>query len=70
MVPKYYYVPKENIEEEKRVPGSMTRYPSAEGTTDGTYMLGQSVYFISQLLGKSLPSHHVSHPSQPSHRFI
>ncbi|XP_056008769.1 phosphorylase b kinase regulatory subunit beta-like isoform X2 [Ostrea edulis] len=50
LVPKFYYVPKENIEEEKRNPGSMTRYPSAEGSTDGTYMLGQSIYFISQLL--------------------
>lgn len=54
LVPKFYYVPKENIEEEKRVPGSMTRYPSAEGTTDGTFMLGQSVYFISQLLVNGL----------------
>ncbi|KAK6186118.1 hypothetical protein SNE40_008216 [Patella caerulea] len=50
LLPKYYYVPKNKIEAERRNPGSQQRVPSPEGTTEGVFMWGQSVYLISQML--------------------
>ena len=41
LIPQYFYVQ----------PGEAERVPSDAGTTDGIFMWGQAVYFISQLLG-------------------
>ncbi|KAJ8303410.1 hypothetical protein KUTeg_019806 [Tegillarca granosa] len=50
LVPMYYYVPKEFIDQEKYQPGTCKREPSPEGSTDGVFLWGQAVYFVSQLL--------------------
>lgn len=51
LLPMFYFVPKEQIDIEKYPkPGGAEMYPSAEGSTDGVFLWGQSVYFISQLL--------------------
>ena len=53
ILPKYYYVDKENVELEKASPGSQEKIASDEGGDTGKIFLwGQSVYIISQLLGK------------------
>lgn len=52
VVPKYYYVPKDKIEEEKARPGSQQRLPSNDGTDGNIFLWGQSILLISQLLGK------------------
>ncbi|KAL3859718.1 hypothetical protein ACJMK2_009920 [Sinanodonta woodiana] len=54
LLPQYFYVPKDGLEKEKVKPGSATRIPSQEGTSDGIFMWGQAVYFISQLLVNDL----------------
>ncbi|GFR83463.1 phosphorylase b kinase regulatory subunit beta [Elysia marginata] len=54
LLPMYYYVPKESVEREKASPGSQQKRPSAEGTTGGIFMWGQSLLFISKLLGEGL----------------
>ena len=41
------------MEKEKASPGSQQKVPSAEGTTGGIFMWGQSLLFISKLLGMS-----------------
>ena len=51
IMPKYYYVPSDLIEEERRKPGSQIRFASSEGEGDNVFLWGQSVYIISQLLG-------------------
>ena len=48
----YFFTPKANIEIERSNPGSTEKLPSAIGTTDGVFIMGQAVYFISQLLGE------------------
>jgi len=51
IIPKYYYVNKENVEAEKANPGSQDRTASDEDAETGNiYLWGQSVYIISQLL--------------------
>lgn len=51
ILPKYYYVEKENVEREKANPGSQEKVPSDEDGDSGIIFLwGQSVYIISQLL--------------------
>ena len=44
-----YYVPKEELVKRHRI--DLDRRPSAEGSTDGVFLWGQAMYFISQLLG-------------------
>lgn len=58
LVPRYYYVPKDYLEQEKNAPGTQIRLPSNEGkikvnneSRDNVFLWGQSVYIISQLLG-------------------
>lgn len=54
VLPKYYFVPKEVVEEEKQEPGSQTRQPSAEGLSDNLFLWGQSLYIIASLLAEGL----------------
>ena len=49
LVPMLYYVPKEEFVNRNKP--QMHKLPSAEGNTDGVFLWGQSLYFISQLLG-------------------
>ena len=49
-MPRYYYVPAENVEAERLRPGSQIRVPSTEGENDNLFLWGQAVYIISQLL--------------------
>lgn len=55
VIPKYYYVAKEDIEAERAKPGSQERSPSGEGEGHNFFLWGQSVYIISQLLGEGIP---------------
>ncbi|CAG2222637.1 PHKA_B [Mytilus edulis] len=48
LVPMLYYVPKEELN--YRHKQDLHKLPSAEGNTDGVFLWGQSLYFISQLL--------------------
>lgn len=52
LVPMLYYVPKEELV--YRHKPQMHKLPSAEGNTDGVFLWGQSLYFISQLLVNDL----------------
>ena len=52
LLPKYYYVPAENVAAERANPGSQVRVASSEGEHDNVFLWGQSVYVISQLLGE------------------
>lgn len=52
LVPKYYYVAKEHMELERCNPGSQPKIASPEGTTDGVFLWGQSLYIIAQLLSE------------------
>jgi len=53
IIPKYYYVTKENVEAEKASPGKQDRVASDEDAEmDNIYLWGQSVYIISQLLSQ------------------
>ena len=54
LLPQYFYVPHDQIELERQSHGSAERVPSEEGSTSGVFLWGQSIYFISQLLGKSV----------------
>ena len=54
LLPMYYYVSKTNVEKEKATPGSQEKIPSPEGSTDGVFLWGQSLLFISKLLSKFL----------------
>jgi phosphorylase kinase alpha/beta subunit len=53
LLPQYFYIPADQIERERARPGSADRIPSDVGSTKGIFLWGQSVYFISQLLGKT-----------------
>jgi len=51
VIPKYFYVSREDVEAEKVNPGSQDRMASTEDAKQGNIFLwGQSVYIISQLL--------------------
>lgn len=52
MVPKYYYVPADFVEYEKRNPGSQKRFPSNCGRDGKLFLWGQALYVIAKLLGK------------------
>uniref|UniRef100_A0A8B9GCA7 Phosphorylase b kinase regulatory subunit n=1 Tax=Amazona collaria TaxID=241587 RepID=A0A8B9GCA7_9PSIT len=54
VVPKYYYVPADFVELEKKNPGSQKRFPSNSGCDGKFFLWGQAVYIIAKLLGKRL----------------
>ncbi|NXW23341.1 KPBB kinase, partial [Circaetus pectoralis] len=56
VVPKYYYVPADFVELEKKNPGSQKRFPSNNGRDGKFFLWGQAVYIISKLLADKLVS--------------
>lgn len=52
VVPKYYYVPADFVEYEKRNPGSQKRFPSNCGRDGKLFLWGQALYVIAKLLGE------------------
>ncbi|NWW74007.1 KPBB kinase, partial [Climacteris rufus] len=56
VVPKYYYVPADFVEPEKRSPGSQRRFPSNSGRDGKLFLWGQAVYVIAKLLADKLVS--------------
>lgn len=60
LMPKYYYVPYESIDDEKGNPDSVERLPSAEGSSsDQIFLMGQAILLITRLLLAGLV-----HPSE------
>lgn len=53
VVPKYYYVPADFVELEKKSPGSQRRFPSNNGRDGKLFLWGQAMYIIAKLLGES-----------------
>ncbi|NXO86856.1 KPBB kinase, partial [Sitta europaea] len=56
VVPKYYYVPADFVELEKRRPGSQRRFPSNNGRDGKLFLWGQAVLVIARLLADKLVS--------------
>ncbi|NXX60721.1 KPBB kinase, partial [Scopus umbretta] len=56
VVPKYYYVPADFVELEKKNPGSQKRFPSNSGCDGKLFLWGQAVYIIAKLLADKLVS--------------
>ncbi|XP_059524101.1 phosphorylase b kinase regulatory subunit beta isoform X2 [Myotis daubentonii] len=56
VVPKYYYVPADFVELEKRNPGSQKRFPSNCGRDGKLFLWGQALYIIAKLLTDELIS--------------
>ncbi|NXV01455.1 KPBB kinase, partial [Cettia cetti] len=56
VVPKYYYVPADFVELEKRRPGSQRRFPSNNGRDGKLFLWGQAMYIIAKLLADKLVS--------------
>ncbi|NXA80826.1 KPBB kinase, partial [Thryothorus ludovicianus] len=56
VVPKYYYVPADFVELEKRSPGSQRRFPSNNGRDGKLFLWGQAVLVIARLLADKLVS--------------
>ncbi|XP_036043530.1 phosphorylase b kinase regulatory subunit beta [Onychomys torridus] len=56
VVPKYYYVPADFVEYEKRNPGSQKRFPSNCGRDGKLFLWGQALYIIAKLLADELIS--------------
>ncbi|XP_037000754.2 phosphorylase b kinase regulatory subunit beta isoform X3 [Artibeus jamaicensis] len=56
VVPKYYYVPADFVEHEKRNPGSQKRFPSNCGRDGKLFLWGQALYVIAKLLADELIS--------------
>uniref|UniRef100_A0A8B9RT14 Phosphorylase b kinase regulatory subunit n=1 Tax=Accipiter nisus TaxID=211598 RepID=A0A8B9RT14_9AVES len=56
VVPKYYYVPADFVELEKKSPGSQKRFPSNNGRDGKFFLWGQAVYIIAKLLADKLVS--------------
>ncbi|KAJ7419491.1 Phosphorylase b kinase regulatory subunit beta [Willisornis vidua] len=56
VVPKYYYVPADFVELEKRSPGSQRRFPSNSGRDGKLFLWGQAMYIIAKLLADGLVS--------------
>ena len=60
LVPKYYYVPKDLVELEKKNPGSQPKNPTQHGVVldnpkrENIFLWGQSVYIIAELLGSRM----------------
>nr|XP_014349482.1 PREDICTED: phosphorylase b kinase regulatory subunit beta [Latimeria chalumnae] len=55
-IPKYYYVPGDFIEAEKKDPGSQKRFPSNTGRDGKLFLWGQALYIIAKLLVDGLIS--------------
>ena len=51
VMPKYYYVPPQNLKQELKEPGSMIRYPN-EGYEENIFLWGQSLYIMANILRK------------------
>ncbi|MEE6500617.1 hypothetical protein FKM82_003853 [Ascaphus truei] len=56
VVPKYYYVPADFVESEKRNPDSQKRFPSNCGRDGMLFLWGQALYIIAKLLVDELIS--------------
>ncbi|KAG8510068.1 Phosphorylase b kinase regulatory subunit beta, partial [Galemys pyrenaicus] len=56
VIPKYYYVPADFVEYEKRNPGSQKRFPSNCGRDGKLFLWGQALYIIAKLLVDELIS--------------
>ncbi|NXM69748.1 KPBB kinase, partial [Serilophus lunatus] len=56
VVPKYYYVPADFVEMEKKSPGSQKRFPSNSGRDGKLFLWGQAMYIIAKLLADKLVS--------------
>ncbi|NWW28942.1 KPBB kinase, partial [Falcunculus frontatus] len=56
VVPKYYYVPADFVELEKKSPGSQRRFPSNNGRDGKLFLWGQAMYIIAKLLADKLVS--------------
>ncbi|NWU75159.1 KPBB kinase, partial [Onychorhynchus coronatus] len=56
VVPKYYYVPADFVEMEKKSPGSQRRFPSNNGRDGKLFLWGQAMYIIARLLADKLVS--------------
>ncbi|NXU09614.1 KPBB kinase, partial [Pardalotus punctatus] len=56
VVPRYYYVPADFVEMEKRSPGSQKRFPSNNGRDGKLFLWGQAMYIIAKLLADKLVS--------------
>ncbi|NXH81055.1 KPBB kinase, partial [Edolisoma coerulescens] len=56
VVPRYYYVPADFVELEKKSPGSQRRFPSNSGRDGKLFLWGQAVYIIAKLLADKLVS--------------
>ncbi|NXJ29820.1 KPBB kinase, partial [Dicrurus megarhynchus] len=56
VVPKYYYVPFDFVELEKKSPGSQRRFASNSGRDGKLFLWGQAVYIIAKLLADKLVS--------------
>ncbi|XP_025892326.1 phosphorylase b kinase regulatory subunit beta isoform X4 [Nothoprocta perdicaria] len=56
VVPKYYYVPADFVDLEKKNPGSQKRFPSNNGRDGKFFLWGQAVYIIAKLLADKLVS--------------
>ncbi|NXB98506.1 KPBB kinase, partial [Orthonyx spaldingii] len=56
VVPKYYYVPADFVEMEKKSPGSQRRFPSNNGRDGKLFLWGQAVFIIAKLLADKLVS--------------
>lgn len=54
VIPKYYYVSKDNLEDERAEPGSQPRLASAEGVSQNLFLWGQSIWIITSLLMDNL----------------
>ncbi|XP_078462665.1 phosphorylase b kinase regulatory subunit beta isoform X2 [Lampetra fluviatilis] len=67
VVPKYYYVPNDFIEAEKKMPGSQKRFPSNTGSDGRLFLWGQALYCIANLLVERLLS---PYELDPVHRFV
>uniref|UniRef100_A0A095CGD2 Phosphorylase b kinase regulatory subunit n=1 Tax=Schistosoma haematobium TaxID=6185 RepID=A0A095CGD2_SCHHA len=70
-LPKFYFVPTEELEKERRCRGSAIRKSSFRLVGESRFLWGQSIYIISQLLisGCLLPSDLDPVGRRPSHRF-
>ncbi|XP_043937885.1 phosphorylase b kinase regulatory subunit beta isoform X1 [Protopterus annectens] len=67
VIPKYYYVPADFIEAEKKNPGSQKRFPSNCGRDGKMFLWGQALYIIAKLLVDGLIS---PKDIDPVHRYI
>nr|XP_033796705.1 phosphorylase b kinase regulatory subunit beta isoform X2 [Geotrypetes seraphini] len=67
VVPKYYYVPADFVEAEKKNPDSQKRFPSNSGRDGKLFLWGQALYVIAKLLVEELIS---PKDIDPVHRYI